>query len=145
MTDTIDTTIVPAPEPQVNPAQERIQELSGKVKTEAEARQAAEERATAAERKAAFAEGYADIVATNPAAKEFKADIEAKVSTGMSVEDATFAVLGKAGKLGNVPAPAPASPAGGSAPTTLPQGGTKTVAEMSQAERREALEKELIQ
>ncbi len=136
--------IVPTPEPAVNPAQERIQELSGKVKTEAEARQAAEERAIAAERKAAFAEGYADVVATNPAAKEFKSDIEAKVSTGMSVEDATFAVLGKAGKLGMPASPAPASPAGGSASTTISQTGTKTVAEMTQAERREALEKELI-
>lgn len=127
----------------VNPAQERITQLSEKVKTEAEGRTAAEAKAAAAEKRAAFAEGYADIVATNPAAKEFKADIEAKVQSGLSVEDATYAVLGKAGKLGGTHAPTPIMPAGGSAVVT-PQGGTKTPTEMTQAERRAQLEKEIV-
>lgn len=134
--------IQPAQEP--NRAQERITELSDKVKTEAEGRVAAEAKVAVAERNAAFAEGYADIVVTNPAAKEFKADIKAKVDSGLSVEDATYAVLGKAGKLGAPKAPDPVNPAGGSATTSPPQGGTKGVAEMTQAERRAQLEKDII-
>lgn len=130
------------PEPVKNPAQERITELSDKVKTTATERDEALSRATAAERKAAFAEGYADIVASNPAAKEFKADIEAKVNSGLTVEDAAYAVLGKAGKLGSVKAPDPINPAGGSAVVT-PQQGVKTPQEMSQAERRAQLDKEI--
>lgn len=91
-----------------------------------------------------FNSGFADVISTQPSAKEHKDEIKAKVLAGYSVEDATFAVLGKAGKLGNVPAPAPASPAGGSAPTNVPSGGAKSPSEMSQAERREALENLLI-
>lgn len=138
----INQPVPPVVEAQPSRAEERITELSGKVKTEAEARLAAEDRATAAERKAAFAEGYADIVATNPAAKEHKAEIEAKVNGGYSVEDATYAVLGKAGKLGG-PVPSPVMPAGGSAVVPPTQTGNKTIAEMTQAERRAQLEKEI--
>lgn len=123
--------------------EERITQLSEKVRLEAEAREKAEARATAAEKKAAFAEGYADMVATNPAAKEFKADIEAKVMTGYTVEDATFAVLGKAGKLG-ASAPTMQNPAGGSASTVTPQSAEKPVSEMSQEERRAQLAKDLL-
>ncbi len=135
---------------QPSEAEKRIKQLSGKVREEAEAKDAAlqakaeaETKLSAAEKKAAFAEGYADMVATNPAAKEFKADIEAKVMSGYSVEDATFAVLGKAGKLGT-PAQAPQSPAGGSAANQISKDGPKPVGEMTQAERRAALDKELI-
>lgn len=127
----------------VNPAQERITQLSDKVKEEGTARVAAETKAADAEKRAVFAEQYADIVATNPAAKEFKADIKAKVDAGLSVEDATFAVLGKAGKLGGR-TPDPVMPAGGSATVASPQGGTKAVGEMSQTERRAQLAKDLV-
>lgn len=137
----INQPVTPAETP--SRAEERITQLSEKVRIEAEARKAAEEKAAAAERKAAFAEGYADMVATNPAAKEFKADIEAKVSAGYTVEDATLAVLAKAGKLGAVAQEIP-NPAGGSAATVTPQGGEKPIAEMTQAERRAKLEKDLI-
>lgn len=127
------------------PAQERITELSSKVKVEAEARAAAEAKAAEAEKKAAFAEQFVDIVGQNPAAKEHKADIQAKVLAGYTVQDATFAVLGAAGKLGNVPAPvAPQSPAGGSATVPIQANADKPVSEMSLAEKRAALEKELI-
>lgn len=135
--------IQPTPEP-VNPAQERITQLSEKVRIEAEARTAAEVKATEAERKVAFAEGFLDIVATNPAAKDFKAEIQAKVVSGLSVEDAAYAVLGKAGKLGGVKAPDPVMPAGGSAVVTPPQTGSKPVSDMTQAERRALLEKEIV-
>ena len=138
--------ITPTPEPESR-AQERITQLSEKVRLEAEGRTAAEAKALAAEKKAAFAEGYAEMLSSHPAAKEFKADIQAKVEAGSSVEDATYAVLGKAGKLG-APAPAPTpiqsqQVAGGSAANSIPQ-GVKSVAEMTQAERRAELEKALI-
>lgn len=103
----------------------------------------ANEKLAALEKENAFNSGFADILGTQPAAKEHRDEIKAKVLAGYTPEDATFAVLGKAGKLGQ-PAPAPASPAGGSAPNTISQTGQKTVSEMTQAERRAALEKELI-
>lgn len=96
------------------------------------------------EKENSFNEGFVDILGTQPSAKEHKDEIKSKVLSGYTVEDATFAVLGKAGKLGTAQAPAPASPAGGSASTAIPQGGNKTPAEMTQAERREALMQELI-
>lgn len=140
-----ETPAAPAPEP--SRAQERITELSEKVRQEAEARAAAEAKATEALKKATFAEGFVDMVGTYPAAKNFKADIESKVMAGYSVEDATLAVLGKAGQLG-APAPAPAQapemPAGGSASTAMPQGGDKPISEMTQSERRAQLEKDLL-
>lgn len=138
----------PAPEHKDNnPAQERITQLSDKVKQEAEARAKAEADRTAAERRATFAEGFADVLSNHPAAKDHKDDIRAKVDAGYSVEDATFAVLGKAGKLGGSQAPivpAPTQVAGGSAVTTPTQGGAKALNEMSTAEKRAELEKLLI-
>jgi hypothetical protein len=133
--------IVEAPK-EPSRAEERITQLSDKVRQEAEGRVAAEAKATEAERKAAFAEGFVDIVATNPEAKDFKADIQAKVMAGYSVQDATFAVLGAAGKFGS--SPTPTSPAGGSASTTIPQGGDKPVAEMTQDERRAKLAEQIV-
>lgn len=131
---------------QPSEGEKRIKDLSGKVRETAEERdkalaqaEEAAKKADAAERKAQFLEGYSDLVAENPAAKEFKADIEAKVMGGMSLEDAKFVVLGKAGKLATPPAPAP-SPIGGSANTALPSNGTaKSVSEMSTDEKRAAL------
>ena len=128
-------------------AEKRIKQLSDKVKLTSEERDEKErllqESATkiaATERERDFYAGFSDVVATNPNAKDFKDDIKSKVLAGYSVEDATFAVLGKAGKLG---APAPAetpSPAGGSAVISLPDnGGAKSISEMTQAERRQAL------
>lgn len=95
------------------------------------------------EKENTFNSGFADIVGTRPMAKDHKDEIKAKVMSGYSVEDATFAVLGKAGKLG-VEAPRPDSPAGGSATNAIPQDAVKSPAEMTQTERREALSKELI-
>lgn len=130
---------------QPSPAQERITELSSKVKQEAEARVAAESKAAESEKKAAFAEQFIDVISQNPAAKEHKADIQAKVLAGYTVQDATFAVLGAAGKLGNTLAPvAPPSPAGGSATVQIQQNADKPISEMSIAEKRAQLEKELI-
>lgn len=133
---------------QPSESQQRITKLSKDVKTTSEERDAAKAEAETAktaqaeaEKKAQFAEGFADIVADNPAAKEFKADIQTKVMSGYSLEDATFAVLGKAGKLNQPKIESqPAQFTGGSATTNLPQQGTeKSVGEMSQDERRAEL------
>lgn len=137
----IETTPVTTPE--VNRSQERITELSDKVKTEAEGRTKAEAATADAERRAAFAEGFVDIVITQPNAKDHKDEIREKVLKGYSVQDATYAVLGPAGKLGGAAAPAP-QVAGGSAATAMPQGGEKSPADMTQAERRAQLEKDLL-
>jgi hypothetical protein len=124
---------------------ERITELSDKVKTTAQERDSEKAAREAAERRAAFAEGFADIVATNPSAKDHKDEIKQKVlESNYSVEDATFAVLGKAGKLGAAQQTQQTQVAGGSAATAMPQGGQKSPAEMSQAERREQLAKDLL-
>jgi len=131
-------------------SQKRIKDLSGKVKETSEerdaanaAREAAEAKALEAQRERDFYAGFTDVVATNPQAKDHKDEILAKVKGGYSMEDATVAVLAKAGKL------APAAPpvvdtkpiTGGSASTIIPQGGQKTHAEMTQQERRAELEK----
>lgn len=127
-------------------AEKRIKQLSGKVKEQAEAAEAAQkataeaqEKATAAEKKAQFLEGFSDAVAENPAVREFKSDIEAKVMSGYSMEDATYAVLGKAGKL-NSQAETSYSPAGGSATTNVSSAPEKALGDMTQQERRAELE-----
>lgn len=140
-----ETIITPTPSQEIQPsrAEERITDLSNKVQTIAGERDTERTLREAAEKRAAFAEGYADIVVAHPAAKEHKEEIAAKVSAGLSVEDATFAVLGKAGKLGAV-APAPVSPAGGSAATTITGSTEKPIGEMTLAEKREQLAKDIV-
>lgn len=129
-------------------SQQRITKLSKDVKTTSDERDAARleaetARAESAESKrvAEFSEGFVDVVAGNPAAKDFKDDIKAKVLSGYSLEDATFAVLGKAGKLNQPQVETnQAQFAGGSATTNLPvQGMEKSAAEMTQDERRNEL------
>lgn len=129
---------------QPSEAETRIKQLSNKTKAAEEgkaaadlARQDAESKAQVAERKVAFLEGFSDIVSENPAAKEFKAEMEEKVLSGMSIEDAKFVVLGKAGKL-NQPVRAD-SPAGGSATTTVTQKTDKSPKEMNSEELRNAV------
>jgi hypothetical protein len=124
-------------------AEERITDLSEKVKLTSQERDAEKTRNEELTRERDFYAGFSDVVATNPAAKDHKEDILAKVKSGYSVEDATYAVLGKAGKLGN-PVSQPTMPAGGSATTITPQSGEKPVAEMTQDERRAQLSKDLI-
>jgi len=141
-----DETIIPAVTAQetvVTPAQERITDLSDKVKTIAGERDTYKAQAEEATRKAAFAEGYADIVATYPNAREHKEDIAAKVAAGYSVEDAALAVLAKAGKLTAQPQ-AIQSPTGGSAANAITGSVEKPVGEMSLAEKRAQLEKEIV-
>jgi hypothetical protein len=132
---------------EVSDSEKRIKQLSSKVREEAEAREAANTARETAEAKAAeatrerdFYAGFTDVLGTNPEAKDHKDDIKAKVMAGYSVEDATFAVLGKAGKLGQPKTVESAPVAGGSAVINAPQGGgTKPIHEMSREEKRSAL------
>jgi hypothetical protein len=133
-------------EPVVSDAEKRIKDLSGKVKDTATerdaamaAQKAAEEKAAAAEKKAMFAEGFVDVVAGNPAAKEHKADIEAKVMAGYSVQDATYAVLGPLGKLGAPAIERMPTAAGGSSATQITGNTAKAVNDMTSAELRAQL------
>ncbi len=132
---------------QPSESETRINQLSKKVSLTVEERDAAKAEAETAqvgkaeaERERDFYAGFSDVVATNPQAKDHKDDILAKVKSGYTVEDATYAVLGKAGKLGVPTETAQVQVVGGSA-TTNPTAGseTKTIAEMSLAEKRAAL------
>jgi len=139
--ETITQPVTPVQEP--SRAEERITQLSDKVKTEAELRQKAEADKAEAERRATFAEGFVDVLAANPAAKDHKDEIKDKVLKGYSIEDATYAVLGKAGKLGQAPVVQP-QVAGGSATNAMPQNAQKEIKDMSLSEKRSQLEKDLI-
>lgn len=93
-------------EPNINRSEQRIKNLSSKVKeqaqetaTEREAREKAETRADAAEKKAEFLESFAGVAAKFPNASEYREAIQEKVLSGYSVEDATVAVLNTEGKL----------------------------------------------
>lgn len=126
-------------------AEARITDLSGKVKTmagerdtERAARETAESGKAEAERERDFFKDFSGVVAGNPQAKDHQDEILAKVKSGYTTQDATYAVLGAAGKL-NQPVVERNNPAGGSADVTINREGNKSVAEMTQAERREAL------
>ena len=126
-----------------NKVEKRIKDLSEKVRLTAEERDAGNlqlEEATSKtnnlQRERDFYASFSDVVSTNPAAKDHKEDILAKVKGGYSVEDATYAVLGKAGKLGQSQ-PVVESPIGGSAAVNQPITGVqKSVSEMSRDEKR---------
>lgn len=130
-----------APVEKTNRAEERITELSDKVKSEAEGRVKAETEKNEAEKRATFAEGFADVIGAHPQAKDHKDEIKAKVMAGYTVQDATFAVLGAAGKLANNQPKTQV--AGGSAATT-PQSGQKELKDMTAAEKRAELEKVIV-
>lgn len=131
-----------------NPAQDRIKQLSANVETTAKERDELkglrdkdQQKIAELERENSFNTGYADMLGNYPTAREHKDDIKTKVMAGYTVEDATLAVLGKAGKLGGS-APAP-QVAGGSSDTTI-QTTTKETKDMTQAERRAELDKALL-
>lgn len=131
-------------------AQHRIKQLSDKVELTARERdefktlhEQDQKKIAELERENAFNSGFSDVLGNYPAAKDHKDLIKEKVMAGYSVEDAALAVLGKAGKLGTTPESTASDIAGGSAPTNL-QSGQKSIQDMTQAERREALAKDLI-
>lgn len=140
------------PDPEISRAQQRITQLSEKVELAAKERDEAQklaketaEKLAVVEKESAFNAGFADVISTHSAAKDHKDEIKEKVMAGYSVQDATFAVLGPLGKIGGAaPTGSPPPVAGGPAAPNQPPQGQKTVAEMTQEERREALSKELL-
>ncbi len=129
---------------------QRINELSEKVKLTSQERDEKDrllkesgEKIATLEKENAFNSGFSDVLGTHSAAKDHKDEIKAKVLAGYTVEDATYAVLGKAGKLGGA-APVQAQVGGGSADTTITQTSNKTVQEMSLSEKRDQLSKDLL-
>ena len=133
-----------------SPVEDRIRQLSDKVELTAKERDEKDRllgesnnKIATLEKENSFNSGFADMLGTHSAAKDHKDEIKTKVMAGYSVEDATLAVLAKAGKLAPQ-ANAPVQVAGGSAATAMPQGGEKSPKDMTQAERRATLEKELL-
>lgn len=131
---------------------DRIKDLSHKTKTAYEERDAkaaalAAEEATRqkAEKERDFYKGFNTVASKYPGASDYQDQILEKVNAGYDAEDATIAILAKEGKY--TPAPEPAkpreNPAGGSASNTIKATGEKPIADMTQAERREELEKNL--
>ena len=134
-----------------NKVEKRIKDLSEKVRLTSEERDEKDkllkeqgDKNSELQKERDFYAGFSDVVSSNPAAKDHKDDILAKVKSGYTVEDATFAVLGKAGKLGQPSTPEPPppqkeNPAGGSAPNQPMMGGAKPVNQMTRDEKRAAL------
>lgn len=134
--------------PEPSGAQKRITELSEKVELTSKERdekiKLVEERdkeIASLKKESEFSNGFADVLGNHPEAKDHKDDIKAKVLSGYTVEDATFAVLGKAGKLGQ---PAPRAQVAGGSASTAPTGGQKEMKDMTLAEKREILAKEIV-
>lgn len=136
---------------QPSESEKRIKQLSEKVRTTSEERdeknrllEEGNKKIAELERENTFNSSFVDILGTQPAAKDHKDEIKAKVLAGYSPEDAAFAVLGKAGKLGTLKAPEPQSPAGGSAANTITAEAKKAPADMTQAEKRAELDKIMV-
>ncbi len=131
-------------------AEKRIKQLSEKVRLTSEERDEKDKVLKERDAKIAELEGensfnksFTDILGTYSEANAHRDDIRAKVSSGYTVEDATLAVLAKAGKLGGGVKTTP-QVAGGSAATTMASTGNKEPKDMTQAERRAQLTKDLI-
>lgn len=132
----------------ISRSEERVRDLSAKAKAAYDERDAAKADADATKAKLAelegnlkFTEEFSGVTSKFPQATELKDKIREKVKAGYSTEDATVAVLNAEGKLTAQPEPRVAIAAtGGSAPVQLPDGGVKRPGEMSQVERRAALE-----
>ncbi len=120
----------------------RFKDLSDKVELTAKERDEANTAKLAAEKELDFYKTFSKI-SSKPEyqfASEFQDKIKEKVLSGYDMEDATISVLGKAGKLGNFTPPLKRdSPVGGSAVNSMVGGAEKSAAEMTQAERRQAL------
>lgn len=128
-------------------ANERIIKLNSEKKAaefaaaEAQAKTAEAEAAkVAAEKDRDFYASFTESTAKYPGAAEYKDKIKEKVQAGYSLEDATVSVLNKEGKLTqSAPKVEIAPAAGGSAVNQLPDGGSKTLKEMTRDEKRQAL------
>lgn len=128
---------------QQSPAQDRIKQLSEKVELTSKERDELKTLQETTARERDFYKEYSNVISKHPNAKDHQDAIKEKVLKGYSVEDATYAVLGPAGKLENQSPPPQPNVAGGSADTIPPQ-AQKEPKDMTQADRRAILEKELM-
>ena len=107
----------------------RFTDLSEKVKTTAEERDAAK-------REAEFYKGFSAVTAKYKGANDYEDQIKEKVMKGYSIEDAALTTLASEGKLAGAPK---SYSAGGSANTQLPAQEEKPIGEMSLEEKRTKL------
>lgn len=132
---------------QVNRTEQRIKDLSSKVRMTAEerdelkqAKEALEQEKVSLSKEVDFFKNFSQMTSKYPGAAEYQDQIMEKVKAGYDVEDATISLLAKEGKYSPVTTPVQReNPAGGSATTTMRSDGEKSISEMTQEERRNAL------
>ncbi len=124
-----------------NAVEERMHNLAKGKKEAEEAKAQLEQKLADSEKENKFFSSFSDSIAKYPQAADFKDKIKEKVMAGYDVEDATVAILSREGKFTQSSAPQPvvSSPLGGSASTSMQNGGVKTHSEMSREEKRSAL------
>ena len=145
MADDLDLEVLDEDIEKSNKVEKRIKDLSEKVRLTSEERDEQKRllserdvKIAELEKENAFNRGFVDVLVSHPMAKDHKDDILTKVKGGYSLEDATYAVLGKAGKLGQPSPPPVDNPAGGSAISPLIS-GEKTIKEFTRDEKRAKL------
>ena len=123
----------------------RFQQLSDKVKSEAQEKEKAQaeakanaERIAILEKEAESLKTFSQLSSKYPEASNFQEQILERVNKGYDPEEATLAVLAKEGKLAQQAPPKPEGAEGGSAMTQIPE-GEKTPGDMSMNEKLEAL------
>ena len=134
-----------------NKVERRIKDLSEKVKLTSEERDElaqakvkAEEERDIANKERDFFKDFSTSASKYQGATEYQDKIWEKVKLGYTVEDATVSVLNAEGKFTpTAQESSKESPAGGSATNSMKGDGDKTVSEMTQAEKREELRKQL--
>lgn len=133
-------------DPTINKTEERIKNLSSKVRDAAKERddakaaaEASDAARIAAENKAAFLESFSDVATKYPGANDLKTQIEERTQKGYSIEDAAVAALAEAGLFAPQQNVAPVtSGVGGSAPISV-TGDSRPYSEMSREDKRAAL------
>jgi hypothetical protein len=106
----------------------------------AKAKVEAEAKTAAALKDADFYKNFSTVSSKYTGASEYQDKIREKVNAGYDLEDATISILAKEGKYApQAPVVTKESPIGGSAVNTFKAGGDRTIAEMTQAERRAQL------
>lgn len=130
---------------EINRTTKRINQLSNKVKEEAEFRRLAEEGKQKSDEEASrvakerdFFKGFNQVATKYQGAGEYQDQIFQKVQAGYDIEDATVSVLAKEGKFTPMQETRQDMAAGGSADYAMSE-GSKNVDQMSQDERRSHL------
>ena len=119
----------------------RFQQLSDKVKSEAQEKEKAQaeakanaERITALEKEAESLKTFSTLSSKYPEASNYQEQILERVNKGYDPEEATLAVLAKEGKLEQQAPPKQEGAEGGSAMTNIPE-GSKPIGELNESEK----------